>query len=207
MPRASAEAERRQALIDAAIAMIGESGSLEIPVKRIALRAGMSSALAFHYFGDKDSIVVETMRYLLRSFACVVVDGLREVDTPLRRAEAVIDASFSPEQFEQNTVAAWLVFYLHAYSSPQSRRLLEIYQARLQSNLVDALLPVCGRRRSREIATGLGALIDGLYIREALSRNRSGGHKAREICREYLLSMLNEPSSEATNRSLVHGTE
>ena len=193
MPRIGAEPERRKALIHAAIDVIGEHGTLDVPVKAIAEQAGMSSALAFHYFGGKDEIIVETMRYLLRELSNSVISELQLAKTPAERIDGIIRASFAPGQFDRKTIAAWLVFYLKAYSSPPAARLLAIYFRRLESNLVDAfrqLLPAApddvSRSKAVELAEGLGALIDGLYIRQALGTREPDGQKAIGLCRRQV---------------------
>ena len=191
MPRLGAEPARRQALLDSAVELIGEHGSLDVPVKEIARHAGMSPALAFHYFGGKDQIVIETMRHLLRGFTGAMAACLRDAQSPAERLEAVLETSFSPAQFEQRTIAAWLVFYLHAHSSPGAARLLAIYFARLNSNLMSALLPLTGdRARAAAIAGSAGALIDGIYIRQALGGRQPDREAATEMCRRHLQGQL-----------------
>jgi TetR/AcrR family transcriptional regulator, transcriptional repressor of bet genes len=189
MPRIGAEPERRKALIHAAIEMIGEQGSLDVSVKDIAKQAGMSSALAFHYFGDKDEIIIQTMRHLLREFSTSVVRELRLANQPNERIDAIIRASFSLDQFERKTVAAWLVFYLKSYSSAQAARLLGIYTSRLKSNLVHAFRAFLPEKEAQRTADGLGALIDGIYIRQALAESDSAG--AISLCRAYVRATCN----------------
>ena len=191
MPRIGAEPERRKALIHAAIEMIGEQGSLDVSVKDIARQAGMSSALAFHYFGGKDEIILQTMRYLLREFSNSVIAELNRSNCAADRIDALITASFSAEQFERKTIAAWLVFYLHAYSSPEAARLLAIYTRRLNSNLMVGLRAITDSANARQIADGLGALIDGLYIRQALVSDCPDGEQAIAVCRAYVKNSLN----------------
>ena len=65
MPKLGMEPLRRRALIDATISAIGERGSLDVTMSDIAGRAGVSSALAHHYFGAKDDLLEATMRQLL----------------------------------------------------------------------------------------------------------------------------------------------
>ena len=65
MPKIGMEPLRRRALIDATISAIGERGSLDVTMSDIAGRAGVSSALAHHYFGAKDDLLQATMRHLL----------------------------------------------------------------------------------------------------------------------------------------------
>lgn len=108
------------------------------------------------------------MRYLLSEFADGVRTRLRRAQTPRGRLSAIIAGSFGDDQFHQATITAWLTFYAKALSSPGAARLLVIYQRRLHTNLrhpLRALVPACDVDR---IAEGLGALIDGVYLREAL---------------------------------------
>jgi TetR/AcrR family transcriptional repressor of bet genes len=190
MPRTGVTLERRQSLIDAAILTIGEQGSLDVSVREIASRAGMSTALAFHYFGGKDGIIIETMRHLLREFAHEVRAGLAGASTPRERIEAIIRASFAPSQFERTTIAAWLVFYLHAYSSAPAARLLQVYTRRLRSNLLDALSALADRQSALMTAEGLAAMIDGFYVRHALRPQGPDAAAAIASCMDYLDNRL-----------------
>ena len=65
MPKLGMEPVRRQALIDAAITAIGERGSLDVTTSQIAGIAGVSSALAYHYFCAKGDLLQATIRHLL----------------------------------------------------------------------------------------------------------------------------------------------
>ena len=47
-------------------------------------------------------------------------------------------------------------------------RLLRVYQRRLRSNLVHALKPLLPAADAVRVAEATGALIDGVYLREAL---------------------------------------
>ena len=168
MPRVGMEPIRRKALIEAAIETIGAQGNLDVTMSQIARSAGVSPALAHHYFGGKDQLFLATMRHLLTDFAEGVRDALRASDAPRARISGIIRQSFGPDQFVPATVAAWLAFYVLAQSDPEARRLLGIYARRLNSNLVDALTRIAPRAGALRIAEGVAALIDGLYIRRAL---------------------------------------
>ncbi|MCU0907666.1 MAG: transcriptional regulator BetI [Rhodobacteraceae bacterium] len=158
MPKLGMEPIRRDALVKATIAEVGRAGSLDVTVAQIARTAGMSPALAHHYFGAKEAMFVAAMRYILGLWGAEVRGALRAAQTPAERVEAVIAASFSPINFRQDVVAAWLMFYVEAQRDPGTRRLLRVYQRRLASTLTHA-----------DGADRLGALIDGIYIRAALA--------------------------------------
>ncbi len=166
MPKVGMEPIRRDALVRATIAEIGAAGTLDVTVSQIARRAGMSSALAHHYFGGKDQIFLAAMRHILRGFGAEVVAGLRAARTPRARAEALIEASFAPSSFDPATVGAWMTLYAQAATHPETKRLLHLYQRRLHSNLRHALRPLSPSADAD--AQMLAALIDGLYLRAAL---------------------------------------
>lgn len=167
--RPSVEAARREAVVAAAIAAIDEAGSLDVTVAGIAARAGISPALIHHYFGTKDDVLIAAMRTLLRRYRFEVTRRLTEAQSPRERVAAVISASFAPSQFSQESISAWLVFYLYARRSGEAARLLRVYFRRLETNLVSALKPLVGQPRALRIAAGAGAMIDGVWLRQALT--------------------------------------
>ena len=181
---------RRKALIEAAIETIGAQGNLDVTMSQIARSAGVSPALAHHYFGGKNQLFLATMRHLLRDFGEGVREALRASDVPRARISGIIRQSFGPDQFVPATVAAWLAFYVLAQSDPQARRLLGIYGRRLNSNLVDALARIVPRTGALRIAEGVAALIDGLYIRRALKDGPPDPASAIALVEEYVDTAL-----------------
>jgi TetR/AcrR family transcriptional repressor of bet genes len=169
MPKLGMEPIRRAALVQATIAEIGQAGSLDVTVSQIARRAGMSSALAHHYFGGKEQIFLAAMRHTLTVYAGEVRGALTMAKSPRDRIEAVVRASFSDSNFRREVIAAWLNFYVLAQTSDQARRLLAIYQRRLRSNLVHGLRPLVGARAA-DVADRIAALLDGVYLRQSLGR-------------------------------------
>lgn len=171
MPKVGMEPIRRTALVEATIAEIGARGSLDVTVGQIAKRAGMSTALAHHYFGGKNQIFLAAMQQILRDFGAEVRKGLHAAQTPKERVDALINASFAPSCFAPATISAWMTLYASAQTNTQTMRLLKLYQARLHSNLVHALRPISKEPHAH--ADIIAALIDGLYLRAALSRSKS----------------------------------
>ncbi len=172
MPKIGQEAVRRAALVEATVEVIGAAGSLDVTVGQIAKRAGMSTALAHHYFGGKAQIFLAAMRHILSEYGAEVRSAL--VAAPAdRRLEAVVAANFADSCFRPATVTAWLTFYAMSKTEPEAARLLKVYQQRLHSNLVHALR---GRATDPQAtARILAALIDGVYLRAALSTGSFSG--------------------------------
>lgn len=189
MPKLGMEPIRKAALVKATIVEIGRAGSLDVTVSQIAKRAGMSPALAHHYFGSKEEMFLAAMRHILTLYGAEVRGALSAAQSPEARVRAVLHASFSAGNFRREAVGAWLNFWVLAQTVPEARRLLAIYQRRLRSNLLAGLRPIAGDRAGR-IADGLGALIDGLYLREVLKSGAPDGRSAVSMAIDYLDSEL-----------------
>ncbi|MBJ2150742.1 transcriptional regulator BetI [Paracoccus sp. IB05] len=185
MPKLGMEPIRKDALIKATIVEIGRTGSLDVTVSQIAKRAGMSSALAHHYFGSKEEIFLAAMRHILSLYGAEVRGALAVAEGDEARVRAILRASFSPGNFRREVVGAWLNFWVLAQTSDGARRLLAIYQGRLRSNLLAPLRGLAGSRAG-ELAEALGAMIDGLYLREVLKKGTPDGARAARMALAYL---------------------
>ncbi|MGE0283562.1 MAG: transcriptional regulator BetI [Rhizobiaceae bacterium] len=190
MPKVGMEPLRRRALIDAAIAAIGQRGSLDVTMHDIAGRAGVSPALAHHYFGAKDELIAATMWHLLADLGGELRRKLQHAYTPRERVSAIVNVSFSVGQFSPEVVAAWLAFYVEAQRSPALRRLLRVYIQRLRSNLSHALTALMPRAEADKAAEGIAALIDGFYIRRALRDGLPNPRSAVAIIEDYVDTKL-----------------
>lgn len=180
MPKLGMEPLRRAALIDATIAEIGAAGSLDVTVAKIAKRAGMSSALAHHYFGGKDDIFLAAMRRVLADYGREVLKRLQVAKTPEDRLRAIIEGGFAPSNFGADTVCAWLNFYVLALSSDPARRLHRIYATRIRSNLTHAFRPLVGDA-AHDLADRTAQLIDGVYLNQGLAASDPDGARAAEM--------------------------
>lgn len=189
MPKVGMEPIRKAALVKATIVEVGRAGSLDVTVGQIARRAGMSTALAHHYFGSKEAMFLAAMRHILTLYGAEVRGALTLARGPQGRIEAVLRASFSPGNFRREAVGAWLNFWVLAQTVPEARRLLAVYQRRLRSNLLHGLRPLLGDRAG-DVADGLGALVDGVYLREVLKDGPPDAAAAVDTALGYLRAHL-----------------
>jgi TetR/AcrR family transcriptional repressor of bet genes len=119
--------------------------------------------------------------------------ALALAEGPEARLQAVLRASFSAGNFRREVIGAWLNFWVLSQSVPAARRLLAVYQRRLRSNLLAGLRPLAGDRAGM-VAEGLGALIDGLYLREVLKEGPPDGDAAVAMAVAYLDAKLKGPT-------------
>jgi TetR/AcrR family transcriptional repressor of bet genes len=198
MPKVGMEPVRRKALVDAALRVIGDQGTLAVTMSEIARQAGVSPALAHHYFGSKEQLLIETIRSLLRQLRDDTVTALRAVASPRERLSAMIRVSFQASQFAPDTIAAWLAFYSEAQRSEEVRRLLVVYARRLRSNLVASLKALCPDDDAERIAEGAAAMIDGLYIRQSLRSAPIGIEASIALTEDYVNSHIDRLHSQGT---------
>ncbi|MDB6177995.1 transcriptional regulator BetI [Paracoccus sp. Z330] len=187
MPKLGAEPIRKAALINATISEVGRAGSLDVTVAQIARAAGMSPALAHHYFGSKEQIFLAAMRHILSVYGRSVRSSLPRNDARAR-LNAIARANFAPENFQREIISAWVNFYALALINRQAARLLKIYHRRLRSNLISTLRPLTDH--PVRTAETLGALIDGVYLRAVLTPGPVDSDAALTTITEYIEEAL-----------------
>lgn len=190
MPKVGMEPIRRRQLIDATISSMGKHGLADTTVQTISRGAGVSPGIIHHYFGGKDELLAATMRSMLQQLRDDATRRLAAADSPRARLEAIVDCNFAPDQFDPRVVAAWLGFWAQAPHNPALSRLQRINARRLHSNLLHALRPLLPPERAERVAVGLAAMIDGLWLRFALT-GAIDGSAARAVALGYLDSELN----------------
>jgi len=190
MPKRGMKPIRRQQLIDAAISSIHEHGFTSATVARIARKAGVSTGIVHHYFADKNDLLAATMRAMLDILRREAVERMRVAKDPTARIYAIIHACYGDEQFAEEVFSAWLALYGNARDSAKLQRILHVYHRRLHSNLTYNLIPLIGRERAQDVALGIGALIDGLWLRYALTGRPNDAETPRALTRAYADAMI-----------------
>jgi TetR/AcrR family transcriptional repressor of bet genes len=192
MPKLGMAPIRRHQLVEAAISVIHEQGFNHATVARIARRAGVSSGMVHHYFKDKDELLFATMRHLLAELRVDASARLKAASDPSARIRAIIDASFGDAQFDERVFSAWLALYGNARQSDRLQRILGIYHRRLRSGLLHDLKHLIGVEDAHRLAEGIGAMIDGLWLRYALTGKPDDPETPRALTRDYFAASLEQ---------------
>lgn len=191
MPIAGIESIRRQQLIDATLVVIEKEGFQGATIGKISKASGMSVGIVSHYFGGKQGLLEATMRYLLASLQADLLHMLAvRASDPYTRLNAIVDANFAGAQVDLKAAKAWLAFWAQAMHSPELARLQRINERRLLSNLMFSLRQLLPADRVKGTAQTIAALIDGFWLRAALSEGRLEPGQAVALCRDYLEQTL-----------------
>lgn len=190
MPKLGMAPIRRKQLVDAAIAVIHTEGFGNATVARIARKAGISTGMVHHYFHDKDDLLFATMRHLLAELRADAAARLARTPDPEQRIGAIIDACFGDSQFDEQVFSAWLALYGNARQSPRLMNILSLYHRRLRSSLLHDLRRLVAEEEALRLADGIGAMIDGLWLRYALTGKPAHPDIPRALTRDYLAASL-----------------
>jgi len=187
------EERRRRQLIEMTIDSLAERGYIGSTLAEIAGRADVSPGLVAHYFGDKDGLLNAAFRSLTSSIGAAVLSRLLQADSPRARVQAIIDANLDAEAFDRRTGTAWLAFWGQSPHTPGLSRIQAVYQRRMLSNLRDALAPLLARPEAKRVAAMIAAMIDGVWLRAALSTWREAdSESARALLAAFVDSRLAE---------------
>lgn len=192
MPKVGMEPIRRQQLIKATMAAIDEVGLADATVMRIARHAGVSAGIISHYFGGKDGLLEATMRQILSDLGEAVAARRHELTTtsPRDHIGAIIDGNFDRSQVTGPVAKTWLAFWASSMHKPELARLQQVNDRRLYANLCHQFRRLMPRDEARACARALAALIDGLWLRGALTLEGLDSDEARRLARDYLDRLL-----------------
>jgi betaine-aldehyde dehydrogenase len=195
-PPPSTEETRRRQLVEVTIDSLAELGYVGTTLAQIAIRAGVSTGLVAHYFGDKDGLLDAAFRSLARRVGNQVDARLRQVSTPRGRIQAVIDANLAPEEFEQRTGTAWLAFWGQVLHVESLKRVQSVYQRRMLSNLRSSLKKLVPADEAQRLSAMIAAMIDGVWLRAALSGWREAdSESARALLTAFVDGRLSQAAA------------
>jgi len=198
------EDTRRNQLIEVTIDSLAELGYVGTTLAQIAGRAGVSTGLVAHYFGDKDGLLDAAFRSLARRVSDHARARLRQISTPRARIQAIIDANLAPEEFDQRSGTAWLAFWGQVLQVKSLRRVQSVYQRRTLTNLRSSLRRLVPPEQAESLAAMIAAMIDGVWLRAALSGWREADSAtARGLLSEFVDRRLQE--AHADHARLQHG--
>lgn len=168
-PKTDVSDHRRQQVIDAAIRCMVENGLLDFSVKDIAAEAGVSTGILYHYFDNKDDILLKALGTVFAAtdeeFRQVVAraePGPDRLDTYLTHAAAL--ARHNPE------IAYVLFSYLgQVKRDPAVRDKVARFFRNLRHYVAELLLETGsdgrdGDNLAEKERTGLAALILGVNL-------------------------------------------
>lgn len=188
MPKVGMQPIRRQQLIQATLSAIDQVGMGDASIALIARLAGVSNGIISHYFKDKNGLIEATMRHLMSALSSNTASRRQALadDSPRAHLRVIIEGNFDVSQVNGPAMKTWLAFWATSMHQPSLHRLQRINDHRLYSNLCCQFRREMPVEQARNAARGLAALIDGLWLRGALSGDAFDTEQAQRIACEYM---------------------
>lgn len=168
-------AERREQLIEAAIAVLAEHGLDGMTTRRITEEAGLALG-AFHYaFESKHALMRAVIERFSDGVDRVLLESLRSAsnpDDPTLLIRQLLDAFWDYVESTPMLQVAQYELTVHALRDPDLRELadLQIERTAQAVELVIAELPDVGER-SEDVARFIAATMDGLILHHLVQRD------------------------------------
>jgi TetR/AcrR family transcriptional regulator, transcriptional repressor of bet genes len=184
--------DRREALVDAAIACLKRHGHEGLSVRRIAAKAGVSIGLINHHFPGKDTLVAEAYRTFSRRLTASFETAAESAGSePRERLRAFFKAVFSRPNLDPEVLTAWVVFWGLLRVSPEIRAVHE-EEGHGYGDLLARLLGDLARHRGhprpdlRLAVIGLTGLLDGLWLDWCLDPEGFRPREAAALCDDWV---------------------
>jgi AcrR family transcriptional regulator len=166
---------RRDQMLAAASTLIAERGFHDTRIADVAKRVGASPALVIYYFGTKDSLLTEALRWSERSFYAATEEMLRSTDKLRDRLEILVEWTLVADK-QQNLTGDWGLWFdlwAQAFRHPEVKKdraeldaqwralIARIVQEAVDKGEIDKLdVP--------SFAIMWGSLLDGLVVQVSL---------------------------------------
>lgn len=186
---------RRIEMLRAAAELICERGFGDTRIADVAKRAGVSSALVIYYFGTRDRLLVDALRYSEESFYEAAEKMLAEVPSLRERLSLLIRWTCVPEADDEIPGAwgLWFDLWAQAFRHNEIKAGRVELDARWRTMIVDAVRSGADQANvdPRMFALEFAALLDGLSIQVALDDPEIDSDVAYDIAMRFAERELN----------------
>lgn len=166
---------RREQMLAAAATLIAERGFDDTRIADVAERVDASPALVVYYFGSKDKLLTEALRYSEEGFYTAAEQMLASNTDVVSRLRTLVAWTCLPEQAEQSpgTWGLWFDLWAQAFRHPEVKKdrveldqswrqlIARVVREGVAAGEIEAL-------DVEEFAIAYAALLDGLSIQTAL---------------------------------------
>lgn len=186
---------RRDQMLAAAAQLIPERGFADTRIIDVARRAGVSPALVIYYFGTKDQLLSEALRYSERLFDEHAVALLSMTASFRERLRTIVDLSCRPTPGQSHAWGLWLELWAQSLRRPEiagsRRRLDDEWRSIIEAVVRDGI----AAREVAEIDVSdfvltFAALLDGLLIQVVLGDPLMDSDRASTIAMRFACNAL-----------------
>jgi len=188
---------RRDQMLAAAAGPIAERGFGDTRIADVAARVGASPALVVYYFGTKDKLLTEALRYSEETFYAAAEEMLASNPGVVARLESLVAWTCLPEEQEATagTWGLWFDLWAQAFRHPEVKKdrveldklwrsmITRVVREGVEGGEIEAL-------DVEEFSIAFAALLDGLSIQTALDDPVVTSELAYQVAMRFASSSL-----------------
>lgn len=182
---------RRDQMLAAASTLIAERGFHDTRIADVAKRVGASPALVIYYFGTKDTLLTEALRWSERSFYAATEEMLRSTDKLHDRLEILIEWTLvaDRQQDRSGDWGLWFDLWAQAFRHPEVKKDRAELDAQWRTLIARIVQDAVDKGEIDEVdvqefAIMWGSLLDGLVVQVSLDDPVVDVKLARKIALE-----------------------
>ena len=191
---------RRVQMLRAAAELICERGFGETRIADVAKRADASSALVIYYFGTRERLLVDALRYSEQNFYDAAEKMLAEVTSARELLSLLVQWTCVPDNAGDvpGSWGLWFDLWAQAFRHPEVKQDRVDLDGRWRAMIVDVVKTgqsngEIGKVNARAFALTFAALLDGLSIQVALADPEIDSDKAYAIAMQFAERELDLP--------------
>jgi AcrR family transcriptional regulator len=203
---------RRDQMLAAASTLIAERGFHDTRIADVAKRVGASPALVIYYFGTKDSLLTEALRWSERSFYAATEEMLRSTEGLRDRLETLIEWTLTADAADTVTAdwGLWFDLWSQAFRHPEVKK----DRAELDAQWRDLIARIVQEGVDKgeisdldvqEFAIMWGSLLDGLVVQVSLDDPVVDYPRAHRIAMSVASKELGLPAQKAVRKARKTG--
>ena len=187
--RKSAE-DRKLDLVEAGLACLARGGILHFTVDNICREAQVSKGLVVHHFGSKEELAAAVYAAAYDRMLAPVLTG----EGASNDLHALVEGLFNALPANKESLRIWLALWGEISSNPGMQLEHRKYYALYRESVAGAVSAEARRRGiavdSYEVAAGLIALVDGVWLQQCLDPTRLRNEEAKALCLRYIENSL-----------------
>lgn len=198
MPRLP-DKDGKSVLIDATIAILREHGLADTTVRKIAKKAEVAPGLVTHHFSGKEALIAAAYKKASYDLVARFIQSTLEAPPgSINKLRAFIDASFEPQNLNEDNLRLWASFWMLVLSDPRARQAQfetnRHYQQTIGNLLIDVLREHVPERTGpddmNELSIAVTALLDGLWLGWCLDPSSVDGQARKKIALGLISKIL-----------------
>jgi AcrR family transcriptional regulator len=175
----------RERILAAAVSQIAREGIDGVRIARIAMAAGVSTALVHYHFDSREALLAEALEYSYARAGDARIDGeVPASASGAERLQSMIDQCLPTTPELEEDWVLWVELWLRAIRHPELRPVAEELYARLRAWFADEIAAGINsgefeRCDPEEVADRTLALLDGYGVRTLIGDSTIPLQRAR----------------------------